>query len=75
MAMALASGSVHASGADDVDTGLTRSRVASRRASASPKNSLKATSMPVIEANNRKAAAGKPIHRCHLRHHAVFMAE
>jgi mRNA-degrading endonuclease YafQ of YafQ-DinJ toxin-antitoxin module len=29
-----------------------------------------ATRKPVIEANKRNTAAGKPIHRCHRRHHA-----
>src|SRR4051812_42894524 len=50
-----------------------RSRVASRRDSSSPKNSVKATRKPVTAAKNRKIAAGKPIQRCHLRQNLTFM--
>jgi len=74
-AIAFAIGSDHADAGDDVDTGLVRVRVASRNASASPKNSVNATRNPVIAANRRNTAAGKPIHRCQRRHHAVFMQD
>ena len=74
-AIALAIDSDHAVDGDDVETGLVRSRVASRKASSAPKNSVVATRKPVVAANNKNSAAGKPIQRCHRRHHAVFIAD
>src|SRR5262245_1073697 len=71
--IAFANGSANALCGDDVDTGLTRSRVASRSASASPKNSLHATRKPVTAANRRTRSSGNPIHLCDLRKDAVFM--
>src|SRR4051812_5025991 len=67
-------GSVHADGADADVTGLTRLRVASRSASSAPKNSVKARTNPVIEANSRNSVAGKAIQRCHFLQKAVFSA-
>src|SRR5262245_3385716 len=57
---------------DVVVTGLTRRRIASRNASSSPKNSVKARINPVVAANSRNKDAGNPIHRCHLRQNARF---
>src|SRR6266404_828504 len=72
VANAFWSGSVHDAAAERIVTGLTKARVASRKASSSPKNSVKATRTPVTAAKRRKSAAGKPIHRCHLRKKAGF---
>src|SRR4249919_1740404 len=64
---ARASGSDQSFGGEASVTGLTRSRVASRKASSAPKNSVKAKMAPVHDAKSRKRDAGKPIQRCHLR--------
>src|SRR4051812_36274739 len=56
-------------------TGLTRSRVASRRASSSPKNSVTATATPVKAAQARKMEAGQPIQRCQRRQNATSICE
>src|SRR4051794_22732968 len=64
---ARARGSDQSAAGELIDTGLTRSRVASRSASSAPKNSVNARMAPVHDAKRRKIAAGNPIHRCHFR--------
>src|SRR3954462_13351353 len=71
-ASAFPTGSPQAVAGDDTDTGLTRSRVFSRSASAAPKNSVNARIIPVTETQSRKRVAGKAIQRCHLRQKAVL---
>jgi hypothetical protein len=72
-ARARAIGSCQLAPGESVLTGLTRSRVASRSASSSPKNSVIATMTPVIAAKRRNAAARNAIYWCHLRQNAGFM--
>src|SRR2546423_13507561 len=69
---ARATGSLQFVAGDAVVVELTKARVASRSASSAPKNSVKPTTTPVIDAQSKNSVAGKAVHRCHFRQKAVL---